>query len=61
MFGQIIHPGKAAAYSKPLFKPLGTQMLPVSAVLISLAPMWAILLAVSGASAYMLFWRKAIK
>jgi len=36
-------------------------MLPVTAVLISLAPMWAILLAVSCASAYLLFWRKSIK
>lgn len=36
-------------------------MLPVSAVLISLAPMWAILLVVSCASAYLLFWRKVVK
>ena len=36
-------------------------MLNVSSVLISLAPMWAILLLASSAGAYFVFWRKAIK
>lgn len=36
-------------------------MLPVSAVLVSLAPMWAILLVASSAAAYLVFWRKVLK
>ncbi|EGC98069.1 hypothetical protein B1M_43455 [Burkholderia sp. TJI49] len=36
-------------------------MLPVSAVLVSLAPMWGILLVASSAAAYLVFWRKALK
>ncbi|VWB40047.1 hypothetical protein BME24068_01777 [Burkholderia metallica] len=36
-------------------------MLDVSSVLISLAPMWAILLVASSAAAYFVFWRKVIE
>ncbi len=36
-------------------------MLNVSSVLVSLAPMWAILLVASTAAAYFVFWRKVIK
>ncbi|VWB78120.1 hypothetical protein BPS26883_03723 [Burkholderia pseudomultivorans] len=36
-------------------------MLPVSAVLVSLAPMWAILLVASSVAAYLVFWRKVLK
>jgi hypothetical protein len=36
-------------------------MLNVSSVLISMAPLWVILLGASSAAAYLVFWRKAIK
>ncbi|CAG9260551.1 conserved hypothetical protein [Burkholderia diffusa] len=36
-------------------------MLNVSSVLISLAPLWAILLIASSAATYLVFWRKVIK
>ncbi len=36
-------------------------MLNVTSVLISLAPMWAILLGASSLAAYLVFWRKVIK
>lgn len=36
-------------------------MLNVTSVLISLAPMWAMLLIASSAAAYLVFWRKAVK
>ena len=36
-------------------------MLPVTSVLISLAPMWAILLIASSLAVYLVFGRKAIK
>ncbi len=36
-------------------------MLNVTSVLISLAPLWAILLVVSSSAAYLVFWRKVIK
>ncbi len=36
-------------------------MLNVSSVLISLAPMWAMLLIASSAATYLVFWRKVIK
>lgn len=35
-------------------------MLNVSSVLISLAPLWAILLVASSAATYFVFWRKVI-
>lgn len=36
-------------------------MLPVISVLVSLAPLWAILLIASSSAAYLVFWRKVIK
>lgn len=36
-------------------------MLDVASVLISLAPLWAILLVASSSAAYLVFWRKVIK
>lgn len=36
-------------------------MLNVTSVLISLAPMWVILLVASSSAAYLVFWRKVIK
>jgi len=36
-------------------------MLNVSSVLISLAPLWAMLLIASSAATYLVFWRKVIK
>ncbi|EDT04397.1 conserved hypothetical protein [Burkholderia ambifaria IOP40-10] len=36
-------------------------MLNVSSVLISMAPLWVILLGASSAAAYLVFWRKAIQ
>lgn len=36
-------------------------MLNVTSVLISMAPLWAILLLASSAATYLVFWRKAIE
>ncbi len=36
-------------------------MLNVTSVLISMAPLWAILLLASSGATYLVFWRKAIK
>jgi hypothetical protein len=38
-----------------------SKMLNVTSVLISLAPLWAVLLVASSAATYLVFWRKAIK
>jgi|UPI00023435AB hypothetical protein len=60
MRGRRIGSGKHAGVEYRCRNSEETKMLNVSSVLISLAPMWAILLLASSAAAYFVFWRKVI-